>query len=142
MEELNEDGEIYRMNAQSADRLDERRDSAARNHAAVGIALTGVAAGALADYALVSAVLGGLIVATGFSWRATLDSLTAKLKAKNQALTRMEAEGKVYAFLTTERELWEELDTRPLQKAMKLAPWALVVIGAVIGVIAVTSLVC
>ena len=139
---VDQDAEIYRMNAQSADRLDERRDSAARNHAAVNIALTGAAAGTLADYGVLSAVLAALIVVTGISWQATLDSLTAKLKAKNLILTGMEAEGKAYAFLTKERESWEALGTRPLQKAMKLAPLAFIVIGAVIGAIAVTSLAC
>ena len=139
---MHEDAEIHRVNAQSADKLDERRDSAARYHAAASIALTGAAAGTVAEYAVLSAVLAALIVVTGISWQATPDSLTAKLKAKNAVLVQMESEGKAYAFLTKEREWWEALGTRPLQKAMKLAPLAFMAIGAVIGIVALTSLRC
>ena len=65
------------------------------------------------------------------AWRPTLNSLTAKLTAKSKLLTRMEEDGLVpLRFLTEERKQWKSLKNKPLQRALKYAPIAFLVLGA------------
>ena len=122
---------IYQLNAQSADKLDERRDATTRAHGGLCIVVTTAAVGTLDPYPTVAAVLWAFLIVIALGWLATLNSLTAKLSAKNKLLTGMEEDGLIpFEFLTEERKKWESLDTKPLQRALKCAPIAFVVLGA------------
>ena len=71
------------------------------------------------------------LVVIALGWLATLNSLTAKLIAKSKLLTRMEEDGLVpVQFLTEERKQWKSLKNKPLQRALKCAPIAFLVLGA------------
>ena len=129
---MNDDFAIYQLNAQSADRLDERRDAATRAHGGICVAVAAGAAGTFAEWPIVSAVLCIALIIIALSWIAVLDALTAKLIAKNSLLANMEAEGKVPGkFLLRERKCWEEIGKRPLQAVVKKAPTAFVWLGAI-----------
>ena len=122
---------IYQLNAQSADKLDERRDATTRAHGGLCIVVATAAVGTFQDYPTIAAVLSGFLVVIALGWLATLNSLTAKLTAKNKLLTRMEKDGLVpLQFLTEEREKWESLKSKPLQRALKYAPIAFLVLGS------------
>lgn len=122
---------IYQLNAQSADRLDERRDATTRAHGGLCIVVATAAVGTLDPYPTVAAVLWAFLMVIALGWLATLKSLTAKLTAKNELLTSMEEDGVVaFEFLTKERRKWASLDTAPLQRALKCAPIAFLVLGA------------
>ena len=123
---------IYQLNAQSADKLDERRDATTRAHGGLCIVVATAAVGAWwQHYPAISAVLWLFLVVVALGWLATLDSLTAKLTAKSKLLTRMEEDGLVpLQFLTEERKQWKSLKNKPLQRALKCAPIAFLVLGA------------
>lgn len=123
---------IYQLNVQSADKLDERRDMSTRAFGAMSVVVTAVAVGALAELPLLSLALCVLLCVVALAWLATIDSLTAKLTAKNQILTQMEAHCDFpFAFLTQERRVWETLRKAPLEKALRCAPWAFLLLGIV-----------
>ncbi len=122
---------IYQLNAQSADKLDERRDAATRAHGGLCIVVATAAVGTLDPYPTLAAVLWAFLIVIALGWLATLNSLTAKLRAKSELLTSMEEDGLVpFEFLTKERRKWESLETMPLQRALKYAPSAFLVLGA------------
>ena len=122
---------IYQLNAQSADKLDERRDATTRTHGGLCIVVATAAVGALDPYPTVAAVLSAFLIVIALGWLGTLKSLTAKLTAKNKLLTSMEEDWLVpFKFLTKERKKWESLESKPLQRALKCAPIAFLVLGA------------
>ena len=122
---------IYQLNAQSADKLDERRDATTRAHGGLCIVVATAAIGTFDLYPTVAAVLWFFLIVIALGWLATLKSLTAKLTAKNKLLTSMERDGLVpFEFLTKERKKWESLKSKPLQAALKYAPYAFLVLGA------------
>ena len=130
---------IYQLNAQSADKLDERRDISTRAFGAMSVAITAVAIGVLAELPLLSVTLCVLLCVVAVAWLATLDSLTAKLKAKNQLLTQMEAGSDFpIAFLTQERRVWDTFRKTPLDKALRCAPWAFLALG-VVGLLSIPA---
>lgn len=134
---------IYQLNAQSADKLDERRDATTRSHGGMCVVVATGAAGTFGQFPLVSAVLSLFLVIIALSWSATLDSLTAKLTAKSSLLANMEADGKVPGnFLLRERECWEEIGKRPLHAAAKKAPTAFICLGAAGFIATVASQIC
>ena len=121
---------IYQLNAQSADKLDERRDATTRAHGGLCIVVTTAAVGTLQDYPTIAAVLWGFLVVIALGWLATLDSLTAKLTAKGTLLRCMEKDELVpLQFLTDERKKWKCLKSKPLRSALKCAPTAFLVLG-------------
>ena len=121
---------IYQLNAQSADKLDERRDAATRSHGGMCVAVATAATGTFQAYPVASAILWAFLVIIALSWQATIASLTAKLTAKSSLLTEMERDGKVPArFLIQERERWERLDKPSLQNALRNAPMAFIFLG-------------
>lgn len=121
---------IYQLNVQSADKLDERRDATTRAYGGLCMVATTAAVGTLEDFPLVSAVLSAFLIVIALGWRATLDSLTAKLAAKNELLTKMEGQqDRPFRFLTQERKAWQALERQPLQKALKRAPHAFLILG-------------
>ncbi len=127
---MSDDLTIYQINAQSADKLDERRDNATRSHGGLCVVITAAAVGAIQVTPLLSAVLSIFLVLTALSWLAVIDSLTAKLTAKNKLLTEMESDGKIAGtFLIRERKEWKQRETRPLQAALRLAPKAFALFG-------------
>lgn len=90
------------------------------------------AVGMLQDFPLVSAVLFVFLIVIALSWRATIESLTAKLAAKNELLTKMEGpQDCPFRFLTQERKAWQALERQPLQKALKRAPHAFLILGTI-----------
>ena len=122
---------IYQLHVQSADKLDERRDTSVRAYGGLCVVLTAAAAGTGAQFQLLSAVLWGLLMVVAFAWRATLQSLTAKLTTKNRLLTEMEDNHDIPgAFLTRERQHWEGLGKPALAEALQRAPWAFLLLGA------------
>ncbi len=130
---------IYQLNAQSADKLDERRDATTRAHGGLCIIVATAAVGTLDPYPTVAAVLWAFLVVVALGWLATLQSLTAKLEAKNRLLICMEEDGLVpFEFLTKERNKWESLESKPLQAVLKCAPFAFLVlgVGAFLGTLA------
>ena len=139
---------IYQLNAQSADKLDERRDATTRAHGGLCTVAATAAVVTLQDYPAVAAVLWAFVVVIAIGWLATLDSLTAKLQAKNKLLTGMEDDGCVpFKFLTRERKQWETLKSQPLQFALKHAPRTFLVLGAgaflsTLGIIFLAPLAC
>ncbi|MDE0373990.1 MAG: hypothetical protein OXI73_15805 [Rhodospirillales bacterium] len=121
---------IYQINVQSADKLDERRDATTRAYGGLSVVAATAAVSMLQDFPLVSAVLFAFLIAIALSWRATIDSLTAKLAAKNELLTKMEGpQDCPFRFLTQERKAWQALERQPLQKALKRAPHAFLILG-------------
>ena len=87
--------------------------------------------GTLDPYPTVAAVLWAFLIVIALGWLATVSSLTAKLTAKNNLLTSMEEDGLVpFEFLTKERKKRESLQSKPLQLALKCAPFAFLVLGA------------
>ena len=121
---------IYQLNAQSADKLDERRDSTTRSYGGMCVAVATLATGTFQDYPAVSAVLWAFLVVIALSWLSTVASLTTKLSTKNALLTEMERDGKVPArFLIRERERWDRLDKLPLQNALRNAPKTFIALG-------------
>ena len=140
---MEDDLAMYQLNAQSADKLDERRDATTRSHGGMCVVVAVGAAGTFGTIPLVSEVLCLFLVIIALSWNATLDSLTAKLTAKSSLLAKMEAEGKVPGnFLIRERECWEEIGKRPLQVAARKAPTAFIWLGAAGFIVAVTAEIC
>ncbi len=136
---MRDDVAIYQLNAQSADKLDERRDATTRAHGGLCIIVATVAVGALGSYPAIAAVLWAFLVVIALGWLATLNSLTAKLTAKNKLLITMEEDGLVpFKFLAEERVRWESLGNQPLQRALKHAPAAFLVlgVGAFVGTLA------
>lgn len=139
---------IYQLNAQSADRLDERRDATTRSYGGICVAVAAAAIGTFQSNPVLSAFLWVLLVIIALSWLATIAALTAKITAKNSLLTEMERDGKVPArFLIRERECWERLDKPPLQNVLRNAPTAFVLLGgggflAVLLVYVVWPLLC
>ncbi len=128
---MNDQLAIYQLNVQSADKLDERRDATTRAHGGICIVVTTAAVSILGHSIHISAVLWGLLLIVAFGWLATLDSLTAKLTAKNRKLAEMERKQHVPTmFLRQERKEWKRLRSGRLQMALKRAPWAFVVFGA------------
>ncbi len=122
---------IYQLNAQSADKLDERRDATTSTHGSLCIAVATAAVGTLVPYPTVAAVLWAFLIVIALGWLATFKALTAKLTAKNKLLTSMEGDGLVpFAFLTEERKTWDSLKSKPLQSALKHAPIAFLVLGS------------
>ena len=127
---MNDNLAIYQLNAQSADKLDERRDATTRSYGGMCIAVATAATGTVQAYPVVSSVLWAFLVVIALSWLATIASVTAKLTAKNSLLIEMERNGKVPAgFLIQERERWERLEKTPLQNAVRKAPTAFVSLG-------------
>ena len=127
---MNDKLTIYQLNVQSADKLDERRDVSTRAYGVMCVAVTAASAGTVDVLPLLSAVLWALLCAVATAWLATLDSLTAKLTAKNRLLIEMEERCDVpLAFLTQERRSWEDLRALPLAQALQYAPWAFLVLG-------------
>jgi len=123
---------IYKLNVQSADKLDERRDTTTRAHGGLAMVAATAAVGMLQELPLVSAVLFAFLIVIALGWRATLDSLTAKLAAKHELLTSMEGQQDFpFGFLTQERKSWQALDTQPLQKVQMHAPYAFLILGTV-----------
>ena len=121
---------IYQLNVQSADKLDERRDATTRAHGGLCIVVATAAVAAWRLYPAIAAVLWLFLVVIALGWIATLNSLTAKLSAKSKLLTRMEEDGLVpLKFLTEERKQWKSLKNKPLQRALKYAPIAFLVLG-------------
>lgn len=121
---------IYQLNVQSADRIDERRDTTTRLHGGMCIFLTSVAVGTFEALPWVSFVLWLFLCTVAYGWLATLDSLKAKLRAKNELLTKMESDQDVpFPFLTKERRKWESYQTKPHQRALKHAPVVFLVLG-------------
>ena len=118
---MNEKFEIYRMNAEFADRLDQRRDSTANRHGATCVGLAAIAAGALEQYPLVSGVLWVALFLVALSWTATTASLTTKLTAKSHVLREMEEEFG-YSFLVKESARWKAQGKPSLQVAMTWGP--------------------
>ena len=128
---MSDDLAIYQLNAQSADKLDERRDATTRAHGGLCIVVATAAVGTADPYPIVAATLWAFLIVIALGWLATLKSLTTKLMAKNTLLTSMEADGLVsFAFLTKERTTWESLKSKPLQCALKYAPIAFLVLGS------------
>lgn len=122
---------IYQLNAQSTDKLDERRDATIRSHGSMCVAIATAATGTFQSYPVVSAVLWVFLVAIALSWLASIVSLTAKLTAKNSLLIEMERDGRVPArFLIQERKRWERLDRTPLQISLRYAPAAFILLGS------------
>ena len=122
---------ICQLNAQSADKLDERRDATIRSHGGMCGTIDTAATGMFQSYPVVSAVLWVFLVMIALSWLASIASLTAKLTAKNSLLTEMESGVRVPArFLIQERERWERLDKTPLQIALHNAPAAFILLGS------------
>ena len=122
---------IYELNAQSADKLDERRDATTRAHGGLCIVVATAAVGAFGSFPSVSAILWAFLFVIALGWLATLNALTAKLSAKHELLIKMEAhQDETCRFLTQEREEWESLKSLPLQKALARAPIAFIVLGA------------
>lgn len=123
--------ETYKVNVASADRLDERRDAAVKHYGATCIALAIAAVGVFErGQPLLATVLSAMLIAVAVAWWLTLDSLTAKLTAKKTALRQMESAGKVYPFLTREREAWKGLKKRSLKGAMRIGPLVFLLVGA------------
>ena len=121
---------IYQLNAQSADKLDERRDATIRSHGGMSGAVAAAATGTFEALPALSAALWIFLAVIALSWLATLASLTAKLAAKNCLLTKMERDGLVPGrFLIRERKRWKRLGKPPLQKALSRAPGGFLVLG-------------
>lgn len=121
---------IYQLNAQSADRIDERRDTTTRLYGGMCIFLSAAAMGTFENVPLVSVMLWVLLSVVAIGWLAMLDSLKAKLQAKNELLTKMESDQEIpFQFLTNERRIWETFQTKPLQFALKHAPTSFLVFG-------------
>lgn len=132
---MNDKLAIYQLNVQSADKLDERRDLCTRAYGVVSVAVTAASAGTIDTLPFLSAVLWALLCGVAIAWLATLNSLTAKLTAKNRLLTEMEERCDVpVAFLTQERRSWEDLRALPLAKALRSVPWAFLLLG-VLGLV-------
>ena len=128
---MDDDLAIYQLNAQSADKLDERRDATTRSHGGMCVATATAATGTFQSYPVVSAVLWAFLVVIALSWLASIVSLTAKLTAKNTLLTEMERAGKVPSrFLIQEREIWERFEGTPLKIVLRYAPAAFIVLGS------------
>ncbi len=123
---------IYQTHVQSADKLDERRDASVRSCGGMCVVLTAASVGTFAGLPWLSAALWILLAAVAIGWLAILDSLTAKLTAKNRLLAEMEQHKDMpIAFLTGEREKWDSLAKPPLVKALRRAPWAFIAFAAV-----------
>lgn len=121
---------IYQLNAQSADKLDERRDMSTRAFGAMSVVVTAVSIGTLDALPVLSIVLCVLLCVISVAWLATLNSLTAKLKAKNELLIQMEScTDFPIAFLTQERRIWESLRKARLDKVLRFAPCAFLLFG-------------
>ncbi|MDE0106918.1 MAG: hypothetical protein OXN96_03870 [Bryobacterales bacterium] len=128
---MDDDLSVYQLNVQSADKLDERRDAAARSHGVMCIVLTTAATGSFEMFPIVSAVLWVFLAVVALAWFASLRSLTAKLSAKCQLLMEMEKNQEVpTSFLVRERQQWEKLDKSPLHNALQHTPIAFVVLGS------------
>ena len=70
--------DIYQLNAQSADKLDERRDATTRAHGGLCVVVATAAVGTLQHYPTISAVLWAFLAIVALGWLATLKSLTTK----------------------------------------------------------------
>ena len=127
---MNDKVAIYQLHVQSADKLDQRRDASVLAYGGMCVVLTPAAVAAFERLPLLSAALWALLFVVAFAWLATVHSLTAKLTAKNSVLTEMEENQDVpIAFLTRERQHWEDAGTLPLDWALQRAPWAFLLLG-------------
>ena len=127
--------EIYRDNALSADRLDERRDSATRVYGSFCCVIAATAATLTFDstgQAFLAAPLWVVLIVAALSWDRTVGSLTSKLSAKSAELKEMERRGLVpYPFLTNEYTRWVAIESVPLRLTVRIIPMTFAVAGAV-----------
>lgn len=127
---MNDNLSIYQLNAQSADKLDERRDITTRSYGGMCVVITTVATGAIQPFPIVSVLLWAILIVVALAWLATLGSLAAKLSAKNNLLTQMEQSDLVPTrFLTDEGNHWKGLHKPRLQTALGHLPKAFIILG-------------
>lgn len=127
---MDKDISIYLAHLQSADRLDERRDAAVRAYGVMCIVVTTAATGSFVELPVVSVILWALLIVVALAWLATLGSLNAKLKAKNNLLIEMEQNAEwPTSYLTRERRKWETFNKKPLQNALRYVPLAFMLVG-------------
>ena len=114
---------IYQLHVQSADKLDERRDLSTRAYGGMSVVVTAAAAAGLDALPFLSVILWTLLCVVAVAWLATLDALTAKLKAKNLLLAQMEERGDVpITFLTQERQVWGDPPDVATRQGLAIQP--------------------
>ncbi len=88
------DFQIYQLQVQSADKIDERRDMTTRLYGTLCVAImaASITIGFIHGFSWASAVLFATVSIVSIGWNYSLKSLRAKLKAKNELLLRMENE--------------------------------------------------
>ena len=124
--------EIYKLNAQSADKLDERRDSTIRAYGGMCVVFGTTAVGVVMEFPNVAAGLCFFLIFIGFGWIASLHSLNAKLTAKRDLLIEVEEKLELAVpFLYEERKKWESQKSRPHQRSLRWVPYLFIMFGLV-----------
>ena len=121
--------EIYKLTAQSADKLDERRDATVRLYGGMCVVFATTAAGTLLEFPLVSLSVCIFLVLLAFGWILVIRSLSAKLNVKHDLLVRMELDFPIQ-FLTEERKFWESKQIKRHESTLRRAPLLFIFIGA------------
>ena len=120
--------EIYKLNAQSADKLDERRDATVRLYGGMCVVFATTAAGTLKEFPIVSVSVCIFLTLLAWGWLATIRSLSAKLTVKHDLLVRME-KNLPFRFLTEETDLWESKGVRRHKSSLSYAPFLFIFLG-------------
>ena len=110
---------IYVVHVQSANKIDESRNSSTRSYGALCAILVVANLGALTEIEQPIAAISVsiLLILISLGWLLTLISLTAKLDAKHDMLCRLEYTGNLpIEFLTQEAKVRETRGIRLLQK--------------------------
>ena len=113
--------EIYKIHVQSADKLDERRDATIRIYGGMCVIVAATAMGTFADFKLVSSGLSIILFLLARGWLLTVQSLNAKLNAKNCLLLELER-GLTIQFLFEERKIWESFGNRTHIESLEIGP--------------------
>ena len=116
---------LYVAHVQSADKVDESRNSATRSYGALCAILTVAILGSLAEFnnPLAGILISILLVFVSTGWLFTINSLTARLSAKHEMLCFIEQEGELPVnFLAREEAIWKEKVVWRLQRSLRVAP--------------------
>ena len=136
---------IYVAHVQSADKIDESRNSSGRIYGSLCAILTVAVVGVLSEFSnpVAAIFISLLLVLVSIGWFYIIRSLTSKLTAKGDTLREMEKQNMVpMAFLLRERELWETMEKLPLQKALSLTPQFFIGVGLVLFSVSVFRVTC
>ena len=134
--------QIYQLQVQSADKIDERRDMTTRLYGTLCVAImaASVTIGFIHGFSWASAILFTTVSIVTIGWKYSLKSLSAKLSAKNQLLLRMEKELDLDTrFLNEEQRIWKSYYVTTLDTSINIVVRTFLITGLVLALFSVVN---